>query len=229
MSPKIYLLSYADGIYNERQNRITEIAEKCGQFDKALSWTRKRFLAEYDWFYKKYRHILDQERGAGYWLWKPHLIHETLKTLNDGDILVYMDAGDLLAETEGLRDMLIDLMKDKDIYLTDGAYRHGDWTKRDCFVLMKCDEEKYHNAIQMEAGISVWKKSSEAIIRSYEWRLHCLLTQVLTDAPNHCGLPNLEGFKDHRHDQSVLTNLKIKHNIPSGNALRKYIRCNQNK
>jgi hypothetical protein len=28
---------------------------------------------------------------------------------------------------------------------------------------------------------------------------------VLTDAPNVCGLPNLEGFVEHRHDQSVLT------------------------
>ena len=33
--------------------------------------------------------------------------------------------------------------------------------------------------------------------------------------PNSEGFPNYKGFKGHRHDQSILTNLSIKYNIPS--------------
>ena len=37
--------------------------------------------------------------------------------------------------------------------------------------------------------------------------------RILCDGPNVCGLPNLDGFRDHRHDQSILTILAIKHGI----------------
>ena len=36
-------------------------------------------------FYEKNQHILDQKRGAGYWLWKPYFIYKTLKKINDGE------------------------------------------------------------------------------------------------------------------------------------------------
>ena len=32
-------------------------------------------------------------RGAGFWIWKSYVIRETLKGLNEGDYLVYSDAG----------------------------------------------------------------------------------------------------------------------------------------
>ncbi len=38
-----------------------------------------------------------------------------------------------------------------------------------------------------------------------EWLESCRDRRVLTDEPNTCGLPNLPGFVDHRHDQSVLS------------------------
>ena len=36
---------------------------------------------------------------------------------------------------------------------------------------------------------------------------------ILTDIPNACGLSNLPEFKDHRHDQSILSLLAKKHNV----------------
>ena len=32
-------------------------------------------------------------RGCGYWLWKPQSILQVLRTLRDGDVVVYADAG----------------------------------------------------------------------------------------------------------------------------------------
>jgi hypothetical protein len=51
---------------------------------------------------------------------------------------------------------------------------------------------------------------------------------IITDIENITG-PNLHGFKDHRHDQSVLTNLAIKHNLNINRLLRNFITCNVNK
>jgi len=47
-----------------------------------------------------------------------------------------------------------------------------------------------------------------------EWLKYAQLENVLTDIPNTCGLPNYKNFKEHRHDQSIFTNLLIKYNIP---------------
>ena len=46
-----------------------------------------------------------------------------------------------------------------------------------------------------------------------EWAEAMSDPRVLTDMPNTCGLPNLEEFVDHRHDQSVLTIIAARHGI----------------
>lgn len=224
---KICLLTYADVNYQRQQQSLEQVATASKAFDSVMNWSRERFILWFPDFYERYKHILDQPRGGGYWLWKPHLLYETIKLMNEGDLLLYMDCGDKLAKTDGLRERLIDLMADKDVYLTAGAFKNSDWTKGDCFKIMNCDEPKYHDAIQLEAGIVLVKASPKALSVMWEWRYHCLFTQALTDEPNYMG-PNLEGFKDHRHDQSILTNLQVKYNLPSGDALREFIYCNQN-
>ena len=44
-------------------------------------------------FYQTNKDILSKEKGLGYWLWKPYIIFEALKNVNENDIIVYIDAG----------------------------------------------------------------------------------------------------------------------------------------
>jgi hypothetical protein len=46
------------------------------------------------------------------------------------------------------------------------------------------------------------------------------------DGENLCGLPNFPDFDSHRHDQSILTNLKTKYGITTNESIRSYIECN---
>lgn len=46
-----------------------------------------------DQWKKKNSKTLKCSTGAGYWLWKPYIILQSLKQLKDGDILFYSDAG----------------------------------------------------------------------------------------------------------------------------------------
>jgi hypothetical protein len=87
------------------------------------------------------------------------------------------------------------------------------WTKRDCFVYMDCDEERYWNTPCVEAGLSYWRKGDFSDKILAEWDKYCKDRRVISDDPNTWGRPNLPEFRDHRHDQSILTNLKEKHNI----------------
>ena len=37
---------------------------------------------------------------------------------------------------------------------------------------------------------------------------------MVTDTPNESGLDNFDGYVSHRHDQSVITNLQVKYDLP---------------
>jgi hypothetical protein len=87
------------------------------------------------------------------------------------------------------------------------------WTKRDCFVLMGCDSAEYWEAEQLMGGFSIFMKNEKNIKFLQEWLHYCCNKFIITDTPNTCGLENLPEFVDHRHDQSVLSILGVKHNI----------------
>ena len=110
---------------------------------------------------------------------------------------------------------MITHFENNDILLFNSGCLHDEYTKRDCFILMNCDDEKYHNQIQLEAGILAVRKTEFNIKLLREWLKYCSNIFAVTDLPNSEGFPNYKGFKGHRHDQSILTNLSIKYNIPS--------------
>lgn len=218
---KINFVTFSDKKFKDRQKNLTKQAE--GVFDVVHEYGRE-WLTETE-FYRENRNILDQNRGAGFCLWKPFIVLETLKTMKNGDVLFYLDSADTF------RDEVINYLKiyfsneNNEIILTDGAYINMDWTKRDCFILMECDESKFHNTIQLEAGMLAIKKTDKMVDFVEEWLGYCKNPNIITDIKNIHG-ENFSSFKDHRHDQSVLTNLAIRHGISGTKALRQFITCN---
>lgn len=221
MEPKVCLITYADENYADQQMQLVQEAINLDQFDRIFTYQRRHIDPE---FMDMNKYILNFHRGGGYWLWKPYFILKALKELNDGDILLYMDCGDAFtSECSGIKSALNSIMTDKDLCLTIGGYKHGEWTKRDCFHIMGCDTPEYHNRIQLEAGMSAWRKSRQAEDVLNGWLMFAKNSAILTDDENICGKPNLDGFKDHRHDQSILTNIYIRKNLYAGSELRSFI------
>jgi hypothetical protein len=220
---KIHFITYSDIKYRKQQIKLDEIASK---FFILNSYNR-------DWliktnFYLENKKILDLERGGGYWLWKPFIILDTLNKMEYNDVLFYLDCGDIF--TDGLYDFLNLYFEKSDVdsLLTYGGQNKQRWyTKRDTFSLMNCDDEKYHEHTQLEAGMVCLRKTDKIIDIVKEWLFYCKNENILTDIENTQG-PNLSGFIDHRHDQSILTNLSIKYNLNINNLLRQYITCNVN-
>ncbi len=168
--------------------------------------------------------VLSLKRGYGYWLWKPFIILDALQSIDAGDYVLYHDVGRPKRgdPTRGytldreIRPLIDWAEANGGIY--PGVYmpHHGKqkhWTKRDCFVLMNCDEEKYWEATQIQATYNLWKNTPEVREFVSEWLEFCRDPAILTDQDNTSGLSDFSGFHEHRHDQSVLTNLCIKRNI----------------
>ena len=163
-------------------------------------------------------------RGFGYWLWKPYILIEELKNLQPDEILLYLDSAD--KPEKSLFDIINNHMVENDNLFINRGYKNGDWTKKDCFTLMNCDDEKYYNSVQLEAGIICLKNTKSNMDLLNEWFFYCKNEQILTDSPNQYNENNLPGFMDHRHDQSILTNIILKRDIESFNFTNDIIKYN---
>jgi hypothetical protein len=143
------------------------------------------------------RQILSQPRGAGYWLWKPYVIHRAL--IDHGNLmeyLVYTDAG---VELVGNINRIIDEMErnGEDIFLFGNNYQHRDWCKREVFDALNCKDGH-----QVQASAMVLKNSENAMYLVEEWLDQCQYGNQIDDK---CGSDQYPGFQEHRHDQAILT------------------------
>lgn len=173
------------------------------------------------------KEILSTERGVGYWLWKPYFIHRALEWCNDGDILIYCDAGVKLINNVS---HIFEVM-DQDIFLFSNGHQHVHWCKAD--VLFHLLRWEYPFTFQFESSaiygkapveggiidISSYQQAQASVIffkvnqntRNFikEWLLWCQMPGFIDDSPSK--LPNHPEFAQHRYDQAILTCLQIKY------------------
>ena len=87
---KIYFLTYGDKSFKYSKKHLCALAEHSGFFDKILSLGPENL--NYD-FKENYKNVLSENKGGGYWIWKHEIINNLLDEINDGDIVLYCDAG----------------------------------------------------------------------------------------------------------------------------------------
>lgn len=215
---KRWLTCYGDAAFQRSRERLVESAARHG-IDEVCPWTREALEATS--FYHEHRALLDRRRGGGYWLWKPFIVDDTLRRMAPGDVVVYCDAGlEIVASLDPLfaicEQQAPQLLFDghHDDVGAPGPNLCGKWTKRDCFVEMGCDDERYHQARLLDASCLVLCNTPATRTLVGEWLRYCCRSSVLTDDPNVRGLPNLPEFIAHRHDQSVLSLLGCRGGLP---------------
>ncbi len=206
---KKYLVCYGTKNFDESRKTLIATAKKHG-IDEIYEYTEKD-LYKTD-FYKQNKQTLKSRRGAGYWLWKPYFILETLRKLESGSILLYCDCG---VEIIGDLNLLFDLITNRDIALFK-VHEHLNkyWTKRDTFVLMGLQDKLYEDSEQVAGGYQLYKVGPKSIDFVKEWLDYCCEPQILTDRKSISVVSEIAGFRQHRHDQSVLSLLALKCQIP---------------
>jgi len=173
-------------------------------FNKVSRYYPTNFGREFEMFNKN---VLSQERGAGYWIWKPYFLYKEMLCCSNDDIIVYCDAGITI-----LKDINILINKmDQDIFLFANKYRHGDWIKKDCALAMNADKPEYLNHEQCQASVVICKNTPFARKFVKEWMLWAQFPGIIDDSPSVN--PEYSNMVEHRHDQSILTNLAIKYKI----------------
>lgn len=146
-------------------------------------------------------------RGAGYWVWKPLLIWQNLIEAEDGDVIMYMDAGaEIIADVSPL----LQLTAHQDVVGFSLQHAEGTWTKRDTFVLLNAEE--LSGSLQMLASFIIVRRSWMSLGFVSQWLTYAQDSRAVTDDPSVLGAA-LEGFSDHRHDQSIFSLLYKRWNI----------------
>jgi len=202
-------INYANDRFLKQQKYNTKTAYKKGKFDKVIEYGPNNIDID---FYKKYSYLVKQTKGSGYWIWKPYIIHKTLNEISIGDYLFYCDSG---AYYINKIDYLIECMENskQDIMIFELPLIEKQWTKRDAFILMDCDEAKYTDDNQRLASFILIKKSDFTVMFINEYLKFCEDPRILTDQQNVCRKDNYDCFIDHRHDQSILSLLSKKYDL----------------
>jgi len=136
---KKHLVSYATCGYRPAQELLEKSAMEFG-IDNVFTYWREDIIRTK--LYKENKKVLDKMRYAGYALWKPFIILDAINKINDNDILVYCDCDMVII---GDLTPLFDICANKSGIMlfggNNGINKQG--VKRDCFVLMNCDSERF--------------------------------------------------------------------------------------
>jgi len=162
---------------------------------------------------QRYPAIMSAKRGAGYWLWKPFIILDAMSSVPDGTPVLYTDiALTFVADPSPL--LALAEQHPVSLFGMSSGQPATAWTKRDCFIELDADTPEFWNLPQLWAGMQLYRAGPEA--RTFLHKLCKAMTNeaALTDQPNIYGLPDLPTFRDHRHDQSILTILAHKEGVP---------------
>ena len=195
----IWLTSFCTPEFRWSAELLRHTALHTGGVDRVKLWTPEDIKA----FTDAHPAIFHGgSRGFGYFAWKPFVITETLKLLNDDDWLVYCDSA-IMFEA-GVRDYLQrnGLLQEEAVLFTLGeartkGYSNGDWTKPAVVEYMNVhpDVAREH---QLNAGICMFRKTRQTEAFMQAWLRVCLEPGMVDDS----GPP---APREHRHDQSILS------------------------
>lgn len=211
-----HFLTYSADNMTISRDRCANSASKYGA-DIVYEFSRESIDRE---FYFDNKSVLDAkfcENGTrpcdGYWLWKPYFINKVMNEAQDGDYVVYVDAGcEIIAPLQSIVDVM-----DEDLFLFTNGLMHRDWCKGDVMMAINCSAadgplgSSFYQHQQVQAS-ALWIKVtpfSRKFIK--EWLLFCQMPGMIDDSPSV--LPNHPEFAAHRYDQAILCCLQIKYGI----------------
>jgi hypothetical protein len=153
------------------------------------------------------------KRGFGYWTWKSFLIYEMMKIYPDNTLIVYLDAG---AHFKDNIHPLLNVFHNTTItrMFLENTHDNTVFTKCEPIYAVlgkdnKREIDKFYASVQLDASFIclVNNDSNRRFVNS--WFELCKNYNYVSDV-NSIGCKELDTFRQHRHDQSLLSLLVFK-------------------
>jgi len=165
-----------------------------------------------DEFKKSNKNIFLNKKGAGLWLWKPYCIKKALSLVNDGDFLIYSDAGSyyinsiyhLIKALENSR---------QDIMVFELPLISKQWTKKETFMRLNSEQFGFEERNQVLANFLLLKKTAVSIAFINDYLASCCDEVAISPTIFNQEIENPKAFLAHRSDQSILSILSMKYGL----------------
>jgi hypothetical protein len=203
------LINYAHLRFFKAQARQTESVKRWNCVDRVVNYGVQHLDAS---FVRKNSAILDEPRGAGFYLWKPFIILKTIVESSPGDLVLYVDSGAFFTDSPK---RMFNLAEQVQIVIPRmwNNFENA-WTKRDAFVLMDCDKPHYVWSRQRLTGYLCFVVSDMTRRFCEEWLNFSEDRRIISQDPNKAGQPNYPGYQANRHTQSSFSLLSKKWGLP---------------
>ena len=210
------LITFAAG--NEKYFEMAKNLKNSAPEYETTIYTESFLMQQEDFWTKHKEFITNNQRGYGYWLWKPFLIQQVINTMQNDEILFYCDSDFILKKDKTFLEKLKKDVKNNKIISSSTREKEKSWNKKDTInrVGVTINEED----IQVQAGTLLIYVCDETRNLIDEWYSICCEKDYhyIDNSPSI--RPNYVSFKEHRHDQSIFSLLLKKHNIPYGTSLK---------
>jgi hypothetical protein len=208
---KIYFITFGSTHnYQSSLNRIKSMAKQSGFFDKIIIYTEKDFDED---FLNNNGDLMRNNTGYGFWIWKSYFVKKTFEIMNNGDILVYADAGCSIINT-------LESYKKFKIYLNlVKTHPSGSlgfqmdipeelYTKSKIFEELDAESDEFRKSGQLVGGIFFLCKCQKSIelVESFYITSHQIDLIDNTFDKNK----EIEEFKAPRNDQSIFSIIRKK-------------------
>ena len=227
-----YLVSFADTRMKKSLSRILIQAKKIDFFDKLFLLNENDISEEFRARFKN--KLILGSKGYGYWCWKPEIVLSVLDKIQEGDCLLYIDAGCHL-NSRGKKRLkeYFNIVKNNEkgviafqanepnqknsTLIHDGRklrnLKNYKWIKGDIFDYFGMRENnKIINSQEIAGGVFLIKKCKFSISLIQNWKKIIVENfELIDDSPSIS--ENLPGFVENRHDQAIWTLLCLKNSI----------------
>lgn len=196
-----------DATYRFQRHRLAREARQSGWFEWVDALTQddiRGFLDERRDFVERY------PAGMGLWAWKPRIVLDALEEMEDGEMLVYLDSGSsLVPHRQGRLEEYGRMLAPSPLPVMAFTINTPERAlqKRSALLALGLDgDQGFLESWQAEGGALVALACPESRAFAAEWLDLCTRDDHSLLKPDD-GLPQLEGFIEHRHDQSLLSAL----------------------
>ena len=209
---KIHFFTFGDSNFRLQKKHLIKVAEYSNFFDEIYAYSPKDIDRK---FYQNFKVVLNQKRGAGYWLWKYYFINKIIENSKKGDIVIYLDAGSSINyHAEKRYKEYLDIINSSElgsVSFNEMEYNlEFKWTNKEIFSYFKCENNKtLLNSPQLNASALLFKNNEhtknylEEFIKTIIFDPY-LITDKYDQNQN-------EGFIENRHDQSISSVIKKIH------------------
>lgn len=204
----ITVINFAEGLpYSKYRKICSKSARWIGRADNVIEYSASDIEPS---FIEKNKSIMSKKRGFGLWLWKPYFINKTLKQMNDGDWLFYVDGCTMFVNDIHKLTECAD-KQGQDIMLFEMPLIDRQFTKKECYVTMGITD---YTQNQLAATYIFVKKTKKSCAFIKEWLQCCENEALLSPDKFNPDITDFPDFISHREDQSLLTLMRIKYDLP---------------